>query len=75
MPKDSSSPSDSPIWIGRKSSFSLNRTRAKISYDEEDIKKLESAPDSSILQVRSSKREFFKFQKQNDRWILVGDRE
>jgi len=60
------------IWIGRKSAFSPNGNKAKIDYDEEDIRKLETAPDLSMLQVRSDRGEF-RFQKQNGKWARVGE--
>lgn len=58
------------IWLGRKYDFSPNGNKAKINYDEEDIKKLESAPDLSTLQIRGDRGEF-SFEKQNGKWVKV----
>jgi len=60
--------STSVEWLGHKHDFSLNRTKAKIEYGEEDIRKLETAPDFSILQVRSD-RGVYKFEKTNGKWV------
>jgi hypothetical protein len=57
-----------PIWLGRKCNFSPNGNKAKIEYGEDDIRKLESAPDFSILQIRSDSGAF-KFEKKNGKWI------
>ena len=62
--------SNSLIWLGRKSDFSPNGNKAKINYDEEDIRKLDSAPDLSVLQIRSDRGEF-SFEKQNGKWVKV----
>jgi hypothetical protein len=56
------------LWLGRKYDFSANGSRAKVEYDQDDIEKLENAPDSSILYVRNDKREY-KFEKINGKWI------
>ncbi|MGH2639541.1 MAG: hypothetical protein ACRDF4_09720 [Rhabdochlamydiaceae bacterium] len=57
-------------WLGRKSDFSLKRNKAKIEYDEDDIRKLEAAPEASILQVRSD-RGVYKFEKTNGKWVQM----
>jgi hypothetical protein len=70
---DSSSPLDNNlIWIGHKSDFSPNGNKAKINYDEEDVRRLETAPDLSILQVRNDSGQF-RFEKQNGKWAQVGE--
>ena len=43
------------IWMGRKSDFALSGNKARINYDAEDIRKLESVPDLSTLQIRSDR--------------------
>ncbi len=68
----SSSLDNNLVWIGRKSAFSPNGNKAKIDYGEEDIRKLESAPDLSILEVRSDHGQF-RFVKQNGKWAQVGE--
>ena len=62
--------STSTEWLGHKYDFSPNRNKAKIQYGDDDIKKLETAPDSSILQVRSD-RGVFKFEKTNGKWVQM----
>ncbi|MHB8568508.1 MAG: hypothetical protein ACYC7D_15310 [Nitrososphaerales archaeon] len=60
--------STSTEWLGQKYDFSLNRNKAKIQYGDDDVRKLETAPDSSILQVRND-RGVFKFEKTNGKWV------
>jgi hypothetical protein len=62
--------SSSIYWLGRKFDFSPNRSKSKIEYDEDDLRKLESAPESSILQVRSE-RGVYKFEKTNGKWVQI----
>ncbi|MGI0091252.1 MAG: hypothetical protein ACREBS_06045 [Nitrososphaerales archaeon] len=71
VPKDSASgKSSSPVWIGRKYDFSPNGSKAKIEYGEDDIRKLEGAADSSIIQVKND-RGIYTFEKSNGEWIQV----
>jgi len=62
--------STSTEWLGHKHDFSLNRNKAKIEYGEDDIRKLETAADSAILQVRSD-RGVYKFEKTNGKWVQM----
>jgi hypothetical protein len=62
----------SPIWLGRKYDFSPNGNKAKVEYTEDDIRKLETAPDSSTLQVRND-RAAYRFKKTNGKWVQVTD--
>jgi hypothetical protein len=60
----------SPVWLGHKYDFSPNGNKAKVEYNEADIRKLETAPDSSILRVRSD-RGVYNFEKTNGKWVQV----
>ncbi len=72
VPKALKDQSNSPLWLGHKYDFSPNRNKAKIGYDDDDIRKLESAPDFSFLQVRSDRGEF-RFEKKNEKWVQTGE--
>lgn len=61
---------DSPVWLGRKYDFSPNGAKAKIDYGDDDIWKLTSAPDSSILQIRSDRGQC-RFEKISGRWVRI----
>lgn len=65
-----STTTSSPIWLGRKYDFSANGNKAKVEYSEYDIRKLETAPDSSVLRIRSD-RGVYKFEKTNGKWVQV----
>ncbi|MHB1869221.1 MAG: hypothetical protein ACYCPP_09820 [Nitrososphaerales archaeon] len=73
-PLEENKTSTSPIWLGRKYDFSPNGNKAKIEYGDDDIRKLESAPDFSILQVRNDKRGY-RFEKVNGKWVQVTEDE
>ncbi len=62
--------STSTDWLGHKYDFSHNRNKAKIEYGEDDVRKLETAADSSILRVRSDRGEY-KFEKTNGKWVQM----
>jgi hypothetical protein len=60
--------STTTFWLGRKFDFSPNRSKAKIEYSEDDLRKLESAPDFSTLRARSDRGEY-RFEKTNGKWV------
>ncbi|MDH2900495.1 MAG: hypothetical protein PXY39_05945 [archaeon] len=63
----------SPVWLGHKYDFSPNGNKAKVEYSEADIRKLETAPDSSMLRVRSD-RGVYNFEKTNGKWVQVTEK-
>jgi hypothetical protein len=62
----------SRVWLGRKYDFSPNGSKAEVEYGEDDITKLESAPDTSTLQVRSDLG-VFRFEKKNGKWMQISE--
>jgi hypothetical protein len=64
--------SNEPIWLGQKHDFSTNGNKARVDYSEQDISKLEEAPEDSIVQLRNNKG-VYKFRKKNGKWEPVSE--
>lgn len=58
----------SPLWLGQKYDFAINRAKAKIQYTKEDLSKIEDAPEASVLQIRNEKGSY-RFVKRNGKWV------